>query len=163
MENEWQKQKDCLKSLSVEVYQERCVYLHVCRITWMTIATIVQITLASGKLWRTKQERKGVTSAYRKWWTRGSYRWDIWLSLSTSTDRVELPKFHRNISWWMMQKILIRNTLHHLGKIYTSLIKHWGCQHLCVNQLYAVADPRGASPTPAPPHPPTDQNFLNFM
>ena len=130
------QKKKTVKSLSVEVYQERCVYLHVCRITWMTIPMIVQITLVSGRLWRTKQEQKEVTSAYRKWWIRGFYRWDIRLSLSTSTDRVELHKFRRNIFWWMIQRILIRNSLRHLGKIYTSLIKHWGCQHLCMDQLY---------------------------
>ena len=109
---------------------------HVCRITWMTMPIIVQITLASGRLWRTKQEWKEVTSAYRKWWTRGFYRWDIRLSQSTSTDRVELPKFHKNIFWWMTQKSLILNTLHHLGKTDANYIAEWNWSHLCMGFLY---------------------------
>ena len=101
----------------------------------MNIPMIVQITLVCGRLWRTKQERKEVTSAYRKWWTRGSYRWDIRLSQSTSTDKVELPKSHKNISWWMIQKSLILNTLHHLGKIDANYIADWSCLHLCMGLL----------------------------
>ena len=111
------------------------MYLHVCRITWMNIPMTVQITLVCGRLWRTKQERKEVTSAYRKWWTRGSYRWDIRLSQSTSTDKVEVRKSHKNISWWLIQKSLILNTLHHLGKVDANYIADWSCLHLCMGLL----------------------------
>ena len=101
----------------------------------MNIPMTVQITLVCGRLWRTKQERKEVTSAYRKWWTRGSYRWDIRLSQSTSTDKVEVRKSHKNISWWMIQKSLILNTLHHLGKVDANYIADWSCLHLCMGLL----------------------------